>query len=98
MAKKDFTTTGSRLDRFSGKTSSEGSIGGHRVSESEDERLAKKVEVVKTSVVLPKELKERTQELAHLKQMSWKNLLEFALEEQLRINADLLAKFDELKR
>lgn len=92
--KKDFSSTVSRLDRFAKGASADKarSIAGRRVTETE-EQYRKKTDTVKTSIKIDRELKEKTQALARLKQMSWTELIEHALKNQLRANAKLINQF-----
>lgn len=94
---KNFTTQGSRLERYANNTShKEASIAGRKVSLTEEE-LEKtppaKKELVKTSIKIDKALKEKTMALANLKQMTWIGLIEKALENQLRANAKMMNQF-----
>lgn len=95
MPQKNFTSSGSRLDKFAShktQNANTGSIAGRKVSQIEEEHI-EKVELVKTSIRIPKDLKEKTQALAHLKQVSWTELIEQALENQLRANAQKMNQF-----
>ena len=93
--KKDFSSTGSRIDRFARHSSSEDgtkSIAGRRVTTTEDQ-YQQAPDAVKTSIKISRDLKEKTQALARLKQMTWTELIEHALENQLRANAKLINQF-----
>lgn len=95
MKKNFINTETSRLDRFANhsiKDNSEETIAGRKVSQDENSRR-KKIDIVKTSIKLPRELKEQTQALARLKQITWISLIEKGLENQLRANAKLMNQF-----
>jgi hypothetical protein len=89
------TESSSRLERFAGHATNdnhEETIAGRKVSQDETSRR-KKADIVKTSIKLPRELKEQTQALARLKQITWVALIEKGLENQLRANAKLMNQF-----
>lgn len=95
MKKNFINTETSRLDRFANhsiKDNNEETIAGRKVSQDENSRR-KKIDIVKTSIKLPRELKEQTQALARLKQITWISLIEKGLENQLRANAKLMNQF-----
>lgn len=96
MKDKDFSNdhSVSRLDRFkhSHEGGSGGYIAGRKVSQDETTREEKN-DIVKTSIKIPRKLKEQSQALAALKQMTWTALIEKGLENQLKANADLMNQF-----
>lgn len=96
---KNFASQGSRLDRFANMKKENGAeIAGRRVSLTEDD-LEKKAAgpkakvLVKTSIKIDRDLKEKSMALARLKQMTWISLIERGLENQLKANAKLMNQF-----
>lgn len=95
---KNFASQGSRLDRFANmKKENEAEIAGRRVSLTEgdlEKRVGPKEKVlVKTSIKIDRDLKEKSMALARLKQMTWISLIERGLENQLKANAKLMNQF-----
>ena len=71
-----------------------GTIAGMNVSETEEQRNAKrKKRIVNTSIRIDKELKDKAQTLAALKHVSFTQLIEMGLNNMIRKNAKLMNEF-----